>query len=88
MTPWLTPWLFGAIALLGGGFVPALWMAARGTSPRRLVGLQFASVSAILVLVLLAKLDGRTSYLIVPLALAVASFPGSLVFTRLLAPKR
>jgi multisubunit Na+/H+ antiporter MnhF subunit len=41
-----------------------------------------------LILTLLAKQYGRTSFLIVPLALAVASFPGSLVFARLLVPRR
>jgi multisubunit Na+/H+ antiporter MnhF subunit len=52
-----------------------------------LVGLQFTSMSAVLTLLLLAKLYGQSSYLIVPLALALASFAGSLVFVRLLVPR-
>jgi multisubunit Na+/H+ antiporter MnhF subunit len=83
----LTLWLFGAFTLLLGGFFPGLWMTARGDSPSRLVGLQFTSMSAVLTLLLLAKLYGQSSYLIVPLALALASFAGSLVFVRLLVPR-
>ena len=83
----MTPWLFGVYALIVGGFFPGLWMAARGKSPARLVGLQFTSISAVLTLVLLARQDGQSSYLIVPLALALASFAGSLVFVRLLVPR-
>jgi multisubunit Na+/H+ antiporter MnhF subunit len=84
----LTPWIFGSIALIVGGFVPALWLSSRGKPEMRLVGLEFAAVVTILILTLLAKQYGRTSFLIVPLALAVASFPGSLVFARLLVPRR
>jgi multisubunit Na+/H+ antiporter MnhF subunit len=84
----LTPWVFGSIALIVGGFVPALWLSSRGKPEMRLVGLEFAAVVTILILTLLAKQYGRTSFLIVPLALAVASFPGSLVFARLLVPRR
>ncbi|HZA10201.1 hypothetical protein [Mycobacterium sp.] len=84
----MSPWLFGALALLVGGFMPALWMSARGKSAARLVGLEFAAVAAILLMLLLAKHYGQTSYLIVPLAMAIASVAGSLVFVRLLVPKR
>jgi multisubunit Na+/H+ antiporter MnhF subunit len=84
----LTPWLFGAVALLIGAVVPALWMASRGSPPARLVGLQFVSTSVVLVLVLLAKVYGQGSYLVVPMVLALASFAGTLVFARLLVPKR
>jgi multisubunit Na+/H+ antiporter MnhF subunit len=84
----LTPWIFGSTALIVGGFVPALWLSSRGKPEMRLVGLEFAAVVTILILTLLAKQYGRTSFLIVPLALAVASFPGSLVFARLLVPRR
>jgi multisubunit Na+/H+ antiporter MnhF subunit len=84
----LTPWVFGVVALIAGGFVPALWLASRGRPEMRLVGLEFATVTTILILLLLAAEYGRSSYLIVPLALAVASFPGSLLFARLLVPPR
>lgn len=84
----MTPWIFGAAALMVGGFVPALWLASRGRPEMRLVGLEFAAVVTILILMLLTRQYGRSSYLIVPLALAVASLPGSLVFARLLVPRR
>ena len=84
----MTPWLFGTVAVMVGGFVPALWLASRGKPEMRLVGLEFASVAAVLILVLLARQYGRSLFLIVPLALAVVSFPGSLVFARLLVPRR
>lgn len=84
----MTPWLFGSIALMVGGFVPALWLSSRGRPEMRLVGLEFATVVTILIFTLLAKQYGRSAFLIVPLALAVAAFPGSLLFARLLVPRR
>ncbi|GDY29643.1 monovalent cation/H+ antiporter complex subunit F [Gandjariella thermophila] len=77
-------WLIGAVALLLGGMVPALYLASRGDPVPRLVGLVLSGQVATLALLLLAQGFGQSSYLIVPLVLAVLSFPGVLVFTRLL----
>lgn len=82
----MNAWLGCALALLIGGMVPALWLASRQGAVERLVGLELAGVTATLVLLLLAQAVRQSSYLIVPLALALLSFAGTLVFTRLLAP--
>jgi multisubunit Na+/H+ antiporter MnhF subunit len=81
-------WLLAAGALLLGAFLPALWLAATGSLERRIAGLQLAGSVLVLVLLLLAQEFGQSSYLIVPLVLVVASFPGTLVFTRLLGTDR
>jgi multisubunit Na+/H+ antiporter MnhF subunit len=60
-------------------------IGARGQGIVRLVGLQFASAVTVLLLVALCASPGATSYLIVPLALVLLSFAGTLVYTRLLA---
>jgi multisubunit Na+/H+ antiporter MnhF subunit len=80
-------WLLGAVALLLGGMAPALSVASRGDPASRLVGLVLGGQIATLALLLLAQGFGQSSYLIVPLVLAVLSFPGVLVFTRLLRPR-
>lgn len=82
----MNAWLACALALLIGGMAPALWLASRQGPVERLVGLELAGVTATLVLLLLAQAVRQSSYLIVPLALALLSFAGTLVFTRLLAP--
>ena len=84
----MTPWLLGAMGLIAGGLAPALWLAARGDPVRRLVGLELASAVTVLVLLLLSQAAGQSSYLIVPLVLALLSFAGTLVFTRLLSSHR
>ncbi len=76
--------MFVALTLLVGSFVPALWIASRGDPPARLVGLQLAGVTTVLVLLSLSVEWARPAYLIVPLAAAVVSLTGTLVFTRLL----
>lgn len=74
-----------ALALLAGVFVPGVWMAARGAARRRLVGLEFAGVGAVATLMVLAVSWRQDWTLIVPLVLALITFPGTLVYTRLLA---
>jgi multisubunit Na+/H+ antiporter MnhF subunit len=80
----MTPWLVFAGALLVAGLVPALAIGARGEGTVRLVGLQFGSAVTVLLLVALCASPGATSYLVVPLALVLLSFAGTLVYTRLL----
>jgi multisubunit Na+/H+ antiporter MnhF subunit len=83
----VNPWLIGAIVLLAGVLVPALWLASRGSPVDRLAGLEIGSVAVTLELVLYAQAAGQSQYLIVPLVLALVSFAGTLVYTRLLAPR-
>ena len=80
--------LFAALALLIGAFAPGAWMASRGDPADRLVGLEFAGVAAIMTLTLLAVAWQQSPYLIVPLTLTLITFPGTLVYTRLLVRRR
>jgi multisubunit Na+/H+ antiporter MnhF subunit len=81
----MTPWLLFAGVLCVAGLGPALVVAARGEAYRRLTGLQFAGPVVVLVLIAVSVLAAQSSYLIVPLALVVLTYAGTLVFTRLLA---
>ncbi len=83
----MNPWLLGAVVLMAGGLGPALWIGARGDPVNRLVGLELGSAVTVLILLLLSQAAGQSSYLIVPLVLVLASFAGTLVFTRLLGPR-
>jgi multisubunit Na+/H+ antiporter MnhF subunit len=80
----MTVWVLAAGVLLIGGLIPAMVLAYRGPAEVRLVGLELVSVIGILVMVLLCQAFNQSSYLIVPLVLALLSFAGTLVFTRLL----
>ena len=81
----MTPWLWFAGVLMVAGLVPALVVGARGKGVTRLAGLQLGSAVSVLLLVALCASPGASSYLIVPLALVLLSYAGTLVFTRLLA---
>lgn len=83
----MSAWLLGAVVLLLGGLAPAGWIAARGTPVDRLVGLELGSVVATLELTLFSQAENEAQYLIVPLVLALLSFAGTLVYTRLLVPR-
>ena len=83
----MSAWLLATGVLMVGGLAPALWRGARGHPIDRLVSLQFASATAVLVLLLLSQAANQSSYLIAPLALVPLSFAGTLVFTRLLGPR-
>lgn len=83
----MSAWLLGSVVLLIGGMAPAGWMAARGTAAERLVGLELGSVVATLELMLFAQAVNDSLYFVVPLVLALMSFAGTLVYTRLLAPR-
>ncbi|MFF5290249.1 monovalent cation/H+ antiporter complex subunit F [Paractinoplanes globisporus] len=77
--------LLGAgLVLILGALAPAVWLGVRGSALERLVGLQMAGAVLVPVLLLLTYGYGQSSYLIVPLVLAVLSFAGVLVFLRLL----
>jgi multisubunit Na+/H+ antiporter MnhF subunit len=76
-------WLWGATVLLLG-LVPCGVLAVRATRVDALVALQTAGSSTTLVLVLLSEGFNRASYMTLPLALAFASFVGTLVIARFL----
>jgi multisubunit Na+/H+ antiporter MnhF subunit len=80
----MSAWLVFAGVLTVAGLVPALLVGARGEAVHRLAGLQFAGAVTTLVLVALSAAAGQPSYLIVPLALVLLAYAGTLVFTRLL----
>lgn len=82
-----TLWAAVTLALLVVGVAPAVYLGARGSNVERLIGLQLLSVSGSLVLVGLSAIVNQTSYLIVPLVLAVLGATGTLVYTRLLTPR-
>ena len=81
-------WVIAAGALMIGGLGPAMVLAYRGTSPQRLVGLELAGAVGTILMLLLCQAFNQSGYLIVPLVLALMSFAGTLVFTRLLGARR
>lgn len=81
-------WLVAGVVLVIGAVAPLTAVCARGGPVQRLVGLQQLGMVSALVLLLLAQATGRSDYLIVPLVLVVLSFAGSLVYARLLVPRR
>jgi multisubunit Na+/H+ antiporter MnhF subunit len=80
----MTPWLVFAGVLVVAGLCPALVVGARDKALYRLTGLQLAGPVTVLVLIAISAAVGQSSYLIVPLALVLLSYAGTLVFTRLL----
>lgn len=78
-------WLIAALVVAIVGLLPAIFRVATGTGPQRLVGLQFASVAGLMIIIALTLAVGQSSYLIVAVVLALLSSAGLLVFTRLLA---
>jgi multicomponent Na+:H+ antiporter subunit F len=59
-------------------------MCLRGSPERRLVGLEMASLIITIALVLFTIGFGRIPFIDLPLALAIMSFGGGLVFARFL----
>lgn len=83
----MTGWLVVAVVLLVGGIGPALLLCCRGDAVDRLVGLELTGAIGVLVMLVLTHAVDESSYLIVPLVLALLSVAGTLVFTRLLGPR-
>ncbi len=75
-------WLLAA-AGVSASLIPCADMCLRGTPERRLVGLM-ASLIVTLALVLFTIGFGRSPFMDLPLAQALMSFGGGLVFTRFL----
>lgn len=79
----MNAWLAAAGAV-AATLVPCADMALRGAPERRLVGLQMTSIIVTIDLVLLTIGFGRLPFIDIPLALAIMSFGGGLVFARFL----
>ncbi|HLQ84767.1 MAG TPA: monovalent cation/H+ antiporter complex subunit F [Salinisphaeraceae bacterium] len=78
-------WLLAAVVLCVLVLLPGLIAACHGDALERLIGLQFATVAAIAVLVLVAYGLSRAIYLDTALVLALLSLAGGLVFSRFLS---
>ena len=76
-------WLLGAAVLLFA-LVPCGIASFRGDTVERLVGLEMAGMIVTLLLVMLAEGIGQVNFYDLPLALALLSFGGGLVFARFL----
>lgn len=77
------PWLLAGSAVCIS-LLPCADMCLRGSPERRLVGLEMASLLIIIVMVLFTVGFGRSIMIDLPLALAIMSFGGGLVFARFL----
>jgi multicomponent Na+:H+ antiporter subunit F len=76
-------WLIAGAAV-SSALLPCADMCLRGSPERRLVGMEMASVLVIMAMVLFAVGFGRVPFIDLPLALAIMSFGGGLVFARFL----
>jgi multicomponent Na+:H+ antiporter subunit F len=76
-------WVVAAVAV-SSGLLPCADMCLRGTPERRLVGLEMASILVTIAMVLFAVGFGRSAFIDLPVALAIMSFGGGLVFARFL----
>jgi multicomponent Na+:H+ antiporter subunit F len=76
-------WLLAAVTVCAT-LVPCADMCLRGSPERRLVGLEMTSVMITLAMVLFTVGMDRIPFIDLPLALAIMSFGGGLVFVRFL----
>jgi multisubunit Na+/H+ antiporter MnhF subunit len=76
-------WLIASIAV-SVTLIPCADMSLRGNPERRLVGLEMTSIIVTILLVMLTIGFGRLPFIDLPLALAIMSFGGGLVFARFL----
>ena len=79
----LNAWLIAAAAVCTA-LIPCADMCLRGSPERRLVGLEMTSILITIAMVLLTVGFGRSIFIDLPLALAIMSFGGGLVFARFL----
>lgn len=79
----LNAWLIAGMAV-AAALVPCADMCLRGSPERRLVGFEMASLLLTIAMVLFTVGLARTPYIDLPLALAILSFGGGLVFARFL----
>ncbi len=76
-------WNTAALGLLLAASI-AMIATGRGSRLARLIAMQCASTSTVLALLLIVAASRRPSYLIVPLALAAISVPGTLIFANVI----
>ncbi len=76
-------WL-AAAAAVSAALLPCAHMSLHGSPERRLVGLEMTSIVVILAMILFTIGFGRSPFIDLPLALAIMSFGGGLVFARFL----
>jgi multicomponent Na+:H+ antiporter subunit F len=76
-------WLAAGVAV-SAALVPCAAMCLRGSPERRLVGLEMTGMIVTIAMVLFTVAFGRTPFIDLPLALAIMSFGGGLVFARFL----
>lgn len=76
-------WMSAGV-MVSAALVPCADMCLRGSPERRLVGLEMAGMIVIIAMVLFTVGFGRAPFIDLPLALAVMSFGGGLVFVRFL----
>jgi multicomponent Na+:H+ antiporter subunit F len=79
----MNPWLIAA-SVVTAALIPCADMCLRGSPERRLVGLEMASLLITIAMVLFTVGFGRSIFIDLPLALAIMSFGGGLVFARFL----
>ena len=79
----MNPWLCAGAAVTAS-LVLCADMCLRGSPERRLVGLEMASLLTTIAMVLFTVGFGRSIFIDLPLALAILSFGGGLVFARFL----
>ncbi|MGZ3457474.1 MAG: monovalent cation/H+ antiporter complex subunit F [Archangium sp.] len=79
----MSAWELAALGLLVA-LMPCGLLCARAPTMDRLVALQLATNITSLLLLVLARVYERSIYFDVALVLAVLSFPGTLIFVRLL----
>ncbi len=73
-----------AAAAVSCALLPCADMCLRGSPERRLVGLEMASMIVTIAMVLFTVGFGRSAFIDLPVALAIMSFGGGLVFARFL----
>jgi multisubunit Na+/H+ antiporter MnhF subunit len=76
-------WLIAGAAV-SSALLPCADMCLRGSPERRVVGMEMASMLVIMAMVLFTVGFGRVPFIDLPLALAIMSFGGGLVFARFL----
>ncbi|MDP9037901.1 MAG: monovalent cation/H+ antiporter complex subunit F [Acidobacteriota bacterium] len=76
-------WVIAAAAVTSC-LLPCADMCLRGSPERRLAGLEMTSILVTIAMVLFTVGFGRSAFIDLPLALAVMSFGGGLVFARFL----
>ena len=76
-------WLVAAVAI-GGCLLPCAGLCLRGSVEQRLVGLELSSIIVTILLAVLTIGYHRQPFIDLPLALAIMSLGGGLVFVRFL----